>query len=169
MAEDIFDIVDEFDQVIGRDRRSVIHSERRRHRAVHILLRNSHGQVFLQKRSANKDKNPNRWDSSCSGHVDTGEDYDSAAVRELEEELGIKLVIGQLEKIRKFSAMAETGMEFVWVYFGHYDGPFVLNPEEISDGRFWDLAEVDREIEVNRQEFSGAFRYIWTQVRSLLV
>lgn len=166
--EDIFDIVDENDQVIGRERRSIIHAQKLRHRAVHILLRNAAGQVFLQKRSLLKDLNPNRWDSSCSGHVDSGEDYDTAAVRELHEELGVRVDLASLAKVQKFEAMRETGMEFVWIYHGRHEGPFVLCPEEISDGRYWTLAEVDEGIAAQPHDFSGAFRYIWGQTRHLL-
>lgn len=168
MPEDIFDIVDERDQVIGQERRSVIHAEKRLHRAIHILLRNDAGQFFLQKRAPSKDKNPNRWDSSCSGHVDAGEVYDQAAVRELEEELGVRVPINELEKIRKFEASKETGMEFVWVYFGHHNGPFHLNVVEISDGRFWDRSEIEAAIRANRHEFSGAFCFIWESLRERL-
>ena len=168
MVEDIFDIVDEQDEVIGRDRRLVVHAQHLRHRAIHILLRNSSGRVFLQKRAPTKDKNPDRWDSSCSGHVDSGEDYDQAAVRELGEELGVFWSIEQLTRIRKFPATRETGMEFVWVYFGSHEGPFTLNADEISEGRFWNLPEVDAGILNSSQEFSGAFRFIWQQIRPLL-
>jgi hypothetical protein len=48
-----------------------------KHRAVHILVFNARGQVFLQKRSLKKDLHPGVWDSSTSGHLDTGEDYDA--------------------------------------------------------------------------------------------
>jgi isopentenyl-diphosphate Delta-isomerase len=165
--EDIFDIVDEHDQVIGNGRRSIIHAQKLRHRAIHILLRNACGEVFLQKRSPLKDKNPNRWDTSCSGHVDSGEDYDTAAVRELYEELGVRMDLASLQKMQKFEAVPETGMEFVWIYHGHHDGPFTLCPHEISDGRYWTLAEVDAGMAEQPHNFSGAFRFIWGQTRHL--
>ncbi|HSI82513.1 MAG: NUDIX domain-containing protein [Candidatus Methylacidiphilales bacterium] len=89
MAEDIFDVVDDQDRVVRQERRSVVHAQGLLHRAVHILVFNAAGQVFLQQRSSLKDQFPLRWDSSSSGHVDAGEDYDTAAVREIAEELGV--------------------------------------------------------------------------------
>jgi isopentenyl-diphosphate Delta-isomerase len=166
--EDIFDIVNEQDEVIGNGRRSIIHAQKLRHRAVHILLRNGGGQVFLQKRSPLKDKNPNRWDTSCSGHVDSGEDYDTAAVRELHEELGVHVDLALLQKVQKVEAMPETGMEFVWIYHGQHEGPFTLCPQEISDGRYWSLGEVDAGMATQPHDFSGSFRYIWGLTRHLL-
>ena len=56
---------------------------------MHVLVFNSRGEIFLQKRSMTKDREPGKWDSSSSGHVDSGEDYDACAVRELREEIGL--------------------------------------------------------------------------------
>lgn len=92
-AEDIFDIVNERDEVIDRKPRSEVHASGLLHRAVHVLVFNSQGEIFLQKRSMKKDRQPGVWDSSCSGHVDSGEDYDQTAVRELGEEIGLKLSV----------------------------------------------------------------------------
>src|SRR6478672_13109465 len=91
MSEEVFDVVDEQDQVIGRERRSEVHRLNLRHRAVHVLVFNSQGEVFLQKRSMSKDTFPGAWDSSASGHLDCGEDYDACAIRELREEIGLRL------------------------------------------------------------------------------
>jgi len=89
MAE-LFDVVDEQDRVVRQEARAEVHRLRLLHRAVHILVFNARGEVYLQRRSAKKDTYPNRWTTSCVGHVDAGEDYDTAAVRELAEELGLK-------------------------------------------------------------------------------
>src|SRR5215831_21290390 len=91
MPEDIFDVVNERDEVIDRKPRSEVHRLGLLHRAVHVLVFNSRGRIFLQKRSMKKDRQPGLWDSSASGHVDSGEEYDTCAVRELGEEIGLKL------------------------------------------------------------------------------
>src|SRR6266850_5477348 len=91
MSEEIFDVVNEHDEVIGRQPRSEVHRLGLLHRAVHVLVFNAAGQVFLQKRSMSKDRQPGLWDSSSSGHLNKGEDYDACAVRELREEIGLKL------------------------------------------------------------------------------
>src|ERR1041384_5371864 len=91
MAEEIFDVVNDKDEVIGQQTRSEVHRLGLPHRAIHVLVFNSRGQIFLQKRSMTKDRQPGLWDSSASGHLDRGEDYDSSAVRELREEIGLAL------------------------------------------------------------------------------
>ena len=91
MKEEIFDVVNERDEVIGRQTRGEVHRLGLIHRAVHVLVFNAAGQVFLQKRSMKKDRQPGLWDSSASGHVDADEDYDACAARELREEIGLQL------------------------------------------------------------------------------
>ena len=83
-----FDVVDALDRPIGRERREVVHSRELFHRAIHVFVLDAAGRMLVQKRSMLKDSAAGLWCSSCSGHLDTGEDYLGAAVRELEEELG---------------------------------------------------------------------------------
>ena len=91
MSEEIFDVVNERDEVIGQAPRPEVHARGLWHRAVHVLVFNAQGEVFLQKRSMKKDIAAGKWDSSSSGHLDTGEDYDACAVREAREEIGLHL------------------------------------------------------------------------------
>lgn len=163
-SDDLFDVVNERDEVIGVERRGVVHRDGLLHRAVHILLQNAAGAVFLQRRSPLKDLNPDCWDSSCSGHLDSGEDYDHAAYREVGEELGVTLAPGQIARLLKLEACRRTGHEFVWVYGGKHEGPFILQPEEISDGRFFPIAEIDAGLAAHPRDFSPAFRYVWEKV-----
>src|SRR6266436_8561350 len=115
MAEEIFDVVNERDEVVGRQTRREVHRLGLMHRAIHVLVFNSAGQIFLQKRSMSKDRQPGLWDSSSSGHVNSGEDYDDCAVRELREEIGLKLE-ATLPRLFKLAASPETDQEHVWVY-----------------------------------------------------
>ncbi|MCX6894637.1 MAG: NUDIX domain-containing protein, partial [Verrucomicrobia bacterium] len=91
MSEEIFDIVNERDEVVGQAPRREVHARGLWHRAIHVLVFNARGEVFLQKRSLLKDTAKGLWDSSSSGHLDTGEDYDACAVRELREEIGLAM------------------------------------------------------------------------------
>ena len=90
MKTEVFDVCDERDEIIGQKTRQEVHRLGLRHRAVHVLVFNARGEMFLQKRSMQKDCFPGKWDSSASGHLDCGEDYDACAVRELREELGFE-------------------------------------------------------------------------------
>ncbi|MDE3068075.1 MAG: NUDIX domain-containing protein [Verrucomicrobiota bacterium] len=159
MSEDFFDVVNERDEVIDRRPRSEVHARGLRHRAVHVQVFNSRGEVFLQKRSAKKDRQPGVWDSSCSGHVDAGETYDEAAVRELREELGLESKAPP--KLFKLAACAETDAEFVWVYRCESDGPFQLHPDEIDTGGWFAPETVTRWIAGRPQDFAGALVLIW--------
>jgi isopentenyldiphosphate isomerase len=160
--EERFDVVDAEDRVIATERRSVVHAKGLPHRAVHILLQNGTGEVLLQRRAPEKDMHPDCWDSSCSGHLNAGEDYDPAAARELAEELGI--APPPLARVLKISACPPTGQEFVWVYRGNHEGPFTPDPKEISAVRFVSPDLLDREIAATPEAFSPAFTYIWESV-----
>jgi isopentenyldiphosphate isomerase len=163
VSEEIFDVVNERDEVVDRRARSEVHRLGLRHRAVHVLVFNGRGEVFLQKRSMNKDRQPGLWDTSASGHVDSGEDYDACAVRELREELGVHPP-PPLERLFKLPAGPETDQEFVWVYRCRHDGPFALNPEEIERGGWFAPEAVSRWIAERPQEFASALRAIWTRL-----
>lgn len=160
MPDEIFDIVNERDEVIGRKPRRDVHRDGDKHRAVHVLVFNSHGEVFLQKRSMSKDTFPGAWDSSASGHLDCGEDYDACAVRELREEIGLQ--VSQCPKrVFKIAACLETGQEFVWVYRCEHEGPFTLHPEEIERGGWFAPEFVTKWIAEKPEEFASAFVLIW--------
>ncbi|HVU23164.1 MAG TPA: NUDIX domain-containing protein [Opitutus sp.] len=168
MLDEYFDVVNERDEVVGRAARREVHARGLWHRAVHVLVFDRGGRVFLQKRSMRKDTSPGRWDSSCSGHVDAGEDYDTAAGRELGEELGLSVTASGStsagpapERWFRVEACAETGWEFCWVYRLGAEGPFALNPDEIERGEWFAPAAVTRNIAERPEDFAPAFRLIW--------
>jgi len=160
MAEEIFDVVNERDEVVGQQVRSEVHRQGLLHRAVHILVFNRAGRVFLQKRSMSKDTHPGTWDSSTSGHVDSGENYDQSAIRELQEEIGLVIETAP-ERLFKIDACDDTDQEFVWVYRTESEGPFELHPEEIETGDWFGHARVCRWLEEQPTEFAPAFRHLW--------
>jgi isopentenyldiphosphate isomerase len=136
-----------------------VHARSLLHRAVHVLVFDRAGRVFLQKRSMAKDMAPGLWDSSCSGHLGVGEGYDAAAVRELGEEIGVQGAV----PVRWFriEACAETAQEFCWVYRLRHDGPFRLHPGEIERGEWVALAALARRLVARPEDFSPAFRLLW--------
>ena len=160
MSEEIFDVANERDDVIGQQSRSEVHRLGLKHRAVHVLAFNARGELFLQKRSMQKDCFPGAWDSSASGHVDAGEEYDACAVRELREELGWQPSLPP-RRLFKIDACAETGQEFVWVYRCEAEGPFQLQSEEIERGDWFAPEAVTRWMTERPQDFASAFPVIW--------
>ncbi len=89
MPEELFDVVDEQDRVLRQAPRSQVHAQKWLHRASHIFVFNCRGELLVHRRTATKDECPLMFTSSASGHLAAGEDYETAAVRELEEELGL--------------------------------------------------------------------------------
>ena len=160
MSEEIFDIVDDRDRVTGKQTRQEVHRRGLKHRAIHVLVVNERGEVYLQKRSFKKDTFPGAWDSSSSGHVDSGETYDACAVRETREEIGLFLKRTP-KRLFKVDACAETGLEFVWVYRCDFNGPFRLNPDEIECGAFFKPDHINRWMAERPRDFADAFRLIW--------
>src|SRR5260221_2953747 len=163
MSEEIFDVVNEHDEVIGQQSRSEVHRIGLLHRAVHVLVFNSRGEVFLQKRSMKKDRQPGLWDSSAAGHLDRGEDYEACAVRELREEIGLTLP-QPLRRLFKIDACEETDQEFVWVYRCESEGPFDLNAQEIESGDWFAPETVTRSMSERPQDFAGALLLIWRRL-----
>lgn len=167
--DEIFDVVNDRDEVTGQATRKEVHRQKLRHRSVHALVFGSDGRVFLQKRSMLKDSSPGKWDASCSGHVDGGEDYDAAVVRELGEEIG--LVVAPecgLRRLFKIDACADTGWEFVWVYRLRGDGPFTLHPAEIERGEWYEPEALSRAMAERPKEFTRPFRLIWAKVAAVV-
>lgn len=151
-------VVDATDREIGEETRAKVHENNLRHRAVHLFLFNSKGELLLQKRSATKDRHPLVWDSSAAGHVDAKEAYEISAVRELEEELGIR---ADLKLIGKLPASEKTGQEFIHLFQGWHDGPFNYPPEEISAVEFFPTQLIDRWAENKPEEFAPGFLECW--------
>jgi isopentenyl-diphosphate delta-isomerase type 1 len=160
--QELLAVVDENDHVIGTSPRHRVHASRMRHRAVHILVFDDSGRLFLQKRSLTKDLNPGLWDTSAAGHVDADEDYDSSALRELREELGVAHD-GPLVPVFKIPPTLENGMEFVQVYRVTHNGPFVLDAEEIDEGGWFAPDEIDIRVKADDRNLTPTFKMLWRQ------
>jgi isopentenyl-diphosphate delta-isomerase type 1 len=160
-ADEIFDVVDASDQVISRATRGEVHARGLWHRATHVLVFNSAGQIFLQKRSLAKDSWPGRWDSSCSGHLDSGEDYRAAASRELAEEIGIVAPPADLDFLLKLSPAQETGWEFVSIFALQSDVRPAINSAEIERGEWFEREFVTREMQRRPDDFTSTLRLHW--------
>ena len=161
-GDEWFDVVNERDEPIRRATRREVHATGLWHRAVHILVSDAGGRIFLQKRSMLKDLSPGLWDSSCSGHVDAGEDYDTAAVRELGEEIGVQLLAGVMPaRWFRIDPCEQTGWEFVWVYQLRHDGPLTLEPREIQYGEWVAPTEITARVTQRPEDFCPSFKLIW--------
>jgi len=140
---ELFDIVNNDDEVIGQAPRSVCHGNPTMiHRAVHVLVFNSSGGLLLQKRALDKDVQPGKWDSSVGGHLNPGESYLAAAYREMSEELG--LVGLPLTHLYRSVIRNQVESENVQTYLAITDAVIAYELSEISEVRFWSHDQIDQ-------------------------
>jgi len=165
-SEEILEIVDHEDCVIGTERRGIIHARGLMHRSAQVLLFNSTGELFLQKRSINKDEFPGLWDSSAAGHLAPGESYRQCALRELKEELGISHA-GTLTRLFKIPASINTGYEHCTVFKCISDCRITLQPEEVDTGEWLSPQAMDHWVSDFPTRLTPAIRRIWQQLRGV--
>ena len=166
MSDDIFDIVDKFDNVIGSAPRSEVHAKGLLHRASHVLMFAGEGEnrmILLQKRSLSKDSYPGAYTTSCSGHADNGETFDIAAVREMREETGLSVDISRLRKIGKISACEDTGNEFTFVYELECAGDEIFNPppDEVASLDWVKVSDFENMIAEKPENFTRSFLFVY--------
>lgn len=146
MSNEWFDVVDLTGRVVGQALRQVCHQNSGLiHRAVHVLVFDRVGRIFLQKRSCRKDVQPGKWDTSVGGHLIPGESPREGAEREMAEELGIKGA--NLRPAYEYVWRSDIETELISAFAVIHDGPFNLDPVEISEGRFWTFDEIDEQLE----------------------
>jgi len=156
------DVVDAEDRVIGRATRAEIHAKGLLHRAVHIFIFNAKGQIYVQRRSPHKDRFPSVLDSSAAGHVDAGESYEATALRELDEELGIK---AQVTEVLRVAACPVTDNEHVVLYAASTDAEPIPNPEEVQWGAYMSPDELSAAMARSPEDFVPAFVHLWREYR----
>ncbi|HOR27462.1 MAG TPA: NUDIX domain-containing protein [Candidatus Sumerlaeota bacterium] len=148
--EELLPVVDEHDRPIGVRRRREIHRLGLRHRSVQVCLVDPAGRIWLQKRSRRKDTFPGWWDMAVTGHVEPGETYAEAAIRELREELGLA---AQPRWIGRTAAAALTGWEFQEHYLLRWNGPITdFNREEIDELRPFRSDEIEQAARANHPD-----------------
>ena len=146
-SEEFMDFVNEKDEVVGKALQKDIYGKLLTHRIVHVLVFNDKNEMVLQLRSKNKNFTPGHWSTSAGGHVQSGETYEQAALRELEEELGIKTKLEFLSK-DLYNDKSRPGMEkFLGVFRTTYQGRFKINPEEVERVEFFSLDKIQKMID----------------------
>jgi 16S rRNA (adenine1518-N6/adenine1519-N6)-dimethyltransferase len=158
-ATEMFDVVNDLNEITGQRPRGEVHAQDLRHRAVHVFVFNKHGEVYLQKRSHLKDVHPLVWDSSAAGHLEVGESYATCALREVKEELGVE--VAETHKVADVPATERTGWEFVEVHSAHHNGPMRYAPDEIETGEWFTPAQVIEWINARPQDFASGFIECW--------
>lgn len=163
-ASEIFDVVNERNEVIQQLPRGEVHARGLLHRAVHVFVINSRGEIYLQKRSHLKDVSPLKWDSSAAGHLDVGESYAACAIRETREEVGIEITSTELAA--QLPAGAHTDHEFVELHLARHNGPMKPLPEEVACGQWFTPETIEDWIHARPQDFAKGFVSCWKAWRN---
>ncbi len=140
-------IVDADNNPTGNATKQQAWSEGLIHRIVRISIFDEMGRLLVQKRSDQKELFPGRWDNSAAGHVDTGETYEQAAGRELNEELGLSNV--ELQKVGDYYVEVTNDWRLMKRFTRAYKiilaSPlpvFDLPPDEVASTEWMDVAKV---------------------------
>jgi len=145
-------VVDENDNLLGFEKREVVHNSKLWHRGIHIFIENRKGEILLQLRSKSKDKFPSKLDCSVSEHVKKGEDYETCAKRALKEELGIET---KLEEIAYFRMKyGENDFMVCKLYKGKYDGMFTIDKEEVEEILFFSKEDLKKMLKEKSEFFA---------------
>jgi isopentenyldiphosphate isomerase len=141
-ADELVTIVDKENNEIGVVPRKEMRSGRLRHRATYILVFNARGELLVQKRTQTKDVFPGYYEVAAGGVVLAGENYEEGAVRELEEELGIR----ERPLTMLFDFYYEDEQIRLWgrAFSCEYSGELVFQEEEVESGEFMRVDEVFR-------------------------
>lgn len=141
MQEEIFPLVDAQGNVTGQATRSECHNgSKLLHPVIHLHVFNEGGKLFIQKRSSDKDIQPDKWDSSVGGHIALNETPRQAALREAAEEIGLQGI--DIHYIDKYIIETDAERELTYCFYTKTNQIPTVDMQEVSDGRFCDINEI---------------------------
>jgi len=146
--EELFDVVSDGDEVIGRATRKEAHTLGHIHRSVLFFIFDGEGRVFVSQRADNKEFYPGYWSIVFGGHVNSGESYEDAVLRELEEEAGIREKPAFMGSFKK--RFDEKDKENVRVYAIVTGRALAVDPGEIKQGSYMTIAELEKKLKEDR-------------------
>lgn len=172
MAHLPIQIVDENDKPIGQADMPEAHKKGLIHRIVRVMVENHKGEILVQKRSPKMRRWPNCWDNSAAGHVDVGEDYLTAAKRELAEELGIDNV--ELQEIDTYFTDVKLADDVILKRFNRLykikvdDTPKNLQADEVTEVKWMTVDEAKKLVKASPDSVTDGLqdvleRYYWNE------
>jgi len=161
MPDELFDVIDENDKIIGQEMRSIVHQRGLWHRGAHVLLFTPDEKLIVQQRAKTKSQSPLALDCSVSEHVVAGENYHDAAIRGLKEELGITGV--GIQPLTKFKMnYGPNDNEISMIFKGVAESKNIkFDPEEIERVDAYTIEELQTSLEQNPETFSYWFEQIF--------
>ena len=162
-------LVDRRGNPLGTAARSVCHGNPDLIQAVvHLHIFDPAGRMYLQRRAACKQRFPGRWDTGVGGHAGPGESAEQAIRREAREELGIELddpaVASGLRRVDSYIYGDEVESEYVVAFRIVYTGVLRPNPEEVAEGRFFELEGIRELLDQKPESFTPHFRQAFARL-----
>lgn len=172
---ELLDVLDEEGNLTGnKEDKDIIHEKGLWHREVCVLIRNRKGEYLIQKRAATKKQAPNKW-GMTAGHVDAGEDFEEAMIREIREELGIEVALEELTPLATFKEAFEnettTNNNYTRYYFyatNRKIEDYTICLEELSELKYITIEEMEEAVEKKDENCSYARRGEMKEVIKLL-
>lgn len=119
---ELLDIVDKDNNLTGEIvDREIVHEKGLFHREVAVIIINENNEVLLEKKAPSKKQAPNKW-ALCAGHIEAGDKPENAIIREIKEEIGLELQIGDLEflkickRCRKFNSNQHNNVYMLCIH-----------------------------------------------------
>lgn len=170
MDNDLVILVDVNDRETGLKDKLDAHRDGDLHRAISVFLFDAAGRMLLQRRAMSKYHSGGLWTNACCSHPKEGEAVRNAAIRRLQEEMGI--TCDNLVRVFSFTYKADVGNgltehELDHVFIGTSDALPVINPSEVMDHRYLSLEEVAKELEETPGNYTAWFRIIFSHIKSI--
>jgi isopentenyldiphosphate isomerase/intracellular septation protein A len=160
--EEWLPVVNDQGEIVGKAPRSACHrGEKLLHPVVHLHVLNAQRHVYLQKRPLNKLVQPGKWDTAVGGHISFGETLETALKREAWEEIGLQNFSAKLVKTYRWDSEIES--ELVYVFVSYDFKSIHLHSEEVEEGKFWTLKQIDSSM--GKELFTPNFEYEYELLR----
>ena len=160
-------LVNDNDEVVGTMEKLQAHKEGRLHRAFSVFIINENKQLLLQQRASHKYHSAGLWSNACCSHPLPEESIQEAAIRRVKEELGI--CVTNLTNMFSFKYKADlennlTEHELDHVLLAHYNGSPEINIDEVSDWKYFSMAEIKNMLHIHPEQFTVWFKLILPKI-----
>lgn len=161
MKEEYFDVVDENNQPLGiKKLRSEVHRDGDWHRTVHIYFFNQEDGIrkyLVHLRAKDKDVSPNRWDTRFGGHLQAEDSFETAAVKEVKDEVGLDVSLDDLIEGEIYKRQDKAHQEFTKVYYYQFRGDAAslkFNDGEVQAVKWVSKDEIEKSIRENPEQWA---------------
>lgn len=155
-------LVDERDRETGVMEKMEAHRKGLLHRAISVFLINDRHEVLIQQRAHSKYHSPGLWSNTCCSHPRPGEATDAAAVRRLQEEMGITCRLREAYNF-VYQAELEDGLsehEFDHVFVGRFNDKPQINRDEVADWKYIHINKLLNDIQINPDKYTYWFKLV---------